>query len=195
MFFGEYKIFESDDTMKNVKSVISDRFQKNHSKMKRSHEENTKFTIEPLGFENRVDEAVMKALLDLSKIPLKLSNQPIILSCRIDDEIFTNIAYWPLTLDIGRRVVAILENYDDTNSVKISYNMLMIALKVDSTQYQRVLLDYFKLTDISLLGQVMCVNNGQPTEECFKKENDTLPEVSIDQLNSHLYIINCYAYT
>ncbi len=163
--------------------------------MKRSHDENTKFIIEPLGFENRVDEAVKKALLDLSKIPITLSNQPIILSCHIDEEMYTNIAYWPLTLDIGRRVVETLENYDNNASVKIAYNIFMTAIKADSTQYQRVLLDYFKLTDISHLGQVMCINNGQPLEECLKRENDSLPEVSLELLNSHLYLINCYVYT
>jgi len=160
--------------------------------MKRSNDENTEITIQALGFENRADEAVRKALLDLSKLPIILSNQPIILAYYTDEGISTSIAYWPLTMDIGRKVVDILENYENADSLKISKNLLMVAIKGDSTQFQKSLLEYFKLTHITHLGQLMCVDDGQPQEECFVKENDNLPEVSLDHLNSHLYIIRCY---
>lgn len=161
--------------------------------MKRIHDENTKFTIQPLGFENRVDEAVRKALLDLNKIPTIFSNQPIILAYHLDEGISTNIAYWPLTMDIGRRVVETLENYENCNSDRIAKNLLMLAIKEDSIEFQRSLLAHFQLSHITSLGQVMCIDDGQPQEECFRKESDHLPEVSLDLLNSHLYIIKCYA--
>ncbi len=156
--------------------------------------ENTKFFVKPLDFGDRIDEAVKNALLDLKQVPLTLSNQPIILACHDAEGLSTNIAFWPSTMDIGRRVVKTIENYEHTASVQISYNLLMIALKKNSIEYQRNLLEYFKLNTISELGMLIDINDGQPAEECFRRDI-TMPVILLESLHSHLYIIKCYIFS
>lgn len=153
-----------------------------------------KFSIESVNHNNisRLDAAIQRATFVVSE-PLILPNQPLILVCVLpgDEDFFINLAYWPSSVLIGKRVASRLESMD-SGCPRLCSNLLSIATLENSQEEQCKLLREFQLNTMSELGLVMMINDGDPVQEEEFQKHPSLPEVSLNHLSPHLYYIMCY---